>query len=103
MPDDLLPPVDPPDPIGDPAPRRRASLVCEFCDCKLTPVGDVLNVSDKARNFRKLEDRIEILTADLTKAQADLAAAQADLRKLRTPAESPARAGVLGIGRRAGE
>jgi hypothetical protein len=105
MPPEIMPPVDPPepDPAPDPSPRRRAPIVCEYCDCTLTPIGDVLKVSDKARTLRKQGDRIDTLLAEIEQAKTDLAAAKAEIQILRRPTETPARAGVLGIGRGAGE
>lgn len=84
-------PMDPPDdpdpnpPVGAGRGARR-KIVCEFCECHLTETGDALRVSDRARGFRKLEDRIDALKAELEHAQVALAAAESTLSELRAAA-----------------
>jgi hypothetical protein len=63
-PADLLPPGDNDPPA--PAPRPRAGLVCEYCECRLTPTGDVLKLSDKAKRWRDTEGAGDKLTARIT-------------------------------------
>jgi hypothetical protein len=54
-----------------PAPSKKAALVCEFCSCQLTPVGDVLRMSDNAREYAKQAEQIRTLKAQLDQARAD--------------------------------
>jgi len=87
---DLLP-VDPPAVVpADPSTSRPKKCVCEFCGCTLAPSGDVLAMSDQAREYRDLNDRlrttqselqtvsadVERLTRELNDARASLAATQ---------------------------
>lgn len=53
-----------------PAPKK-AALVCEFCSCQLTPVGDVLRMSDNAREYAKQAEQIRTLKAQLDQARSD--------------------------------
>ncbi len=57
---------DPPTP-----PSAKPKLVCEFCSCQLTPVGDVLRMSDNAREFAKQAEQIRTLKAQLDQARSD--------------------------------
>ena len=50
---------------------RGAKLVCEFCSCQLTPVGDVLRMSDSAREYAKQAEQIKTLKAQLDQARSD--------------------------------
>jgi hypothetical protein len=45
------------DPANPPTPApARAPLVCEFCECELTPAGDVKKFSAKSRAWRDLDE-----------------------------------------------
>ena len=59
------------EPIVPPTPPGKTKLVCEFCACQLTPVGDVLRMSDTAREFAKQTEQIRNLKAQLDQARAD--------------------------------
>ena len=76
MPDDILPPApgttDPP-PV--PEPRGAGRLRCGFCDAALTPGGEVLKLSERAKALRDFED-------DLADAKADLSAANVTIDTL---------------------
>ena len=63
-------PGDDETPPAPPAPGK-AKLVCEFCSCQLTPVGDVLRMSDQAREFSKLAEQVRNLKAQLDQARSD--------------------------------
>lgn len=54
-----------------PAPVKGAKLECEFCSCQLTPAGDVLRMSDRAREINKDAETIRNLKAQLEQARAD--------------------------------
>jgi FtsZ-binding cell division protein ZapB len=82
--DPLLPPDDPtPDP-GRPVAKPKQAIVCEFCECSLTPSGDYVSLSVKAKALRAqeetitaLNDQISDLTDERDQARRDLADAQA--------------------------
>jgi hypothetical protein len=59
------------DPNTPPPPDKKPKLVCEFCSCQLTPVGDVLRMSDAAREYAKQTEQIRTLKAQLDQARSD--------------------------------
>jgi uncharacterized small protein (DUF1192 family) len=73
MPDPLLPtdPAPPQDP--PPSSTRRPKIVCECCECELTPTGDAIKLSDTFRGFRSLSEKIAVLKTELENAQTQLA------------------------------
>jgi hypothetical protein len=77
MPDDLLPPA--PTPLPADRPRK---LTCEFCECQLAPNGDVMSVSDRAKTYRDLKDKLDALKADLEAARANCTKADTRVREL---------------------
>jgi hypothetical protein len=94
MDDPNLPPDDPP-PMPTPAPARPR-LACEFCECALTPAGDVLRMSDTARAYLKQREQIAELRATMAGLTEHLAAAEAatraatdELAALRQPTGTP--------------
>lgn len=93
---DPLLPVDPaPLPVPlDPAPNRRAKIVCESCECELTPAGDALKISDKFRSFRTLGDKIDTLKAELERVQIALTTAERERDEAR--AQLPKRSAIWG-------
>lgn len=101
MSDNLLPPTgddDPPTPTPTPvAPRRTGIIQCEFCQCGLTPAGEVLTRGDKARSILRLEDKLDSVTRELTQTQEELARVKDELRQAKIPNAKPARSGYLGI------
>lgn len=90
FPDDLVPPDAPP--ITPPA--RAPKVTCEFCECQLTPAGDVLKMSAKARELNKLEDVITALKEQLAAARGEvttLTQSVAELRAQLAPVEEETR------------
>lgn len=86
-PGELLPP-DPPTP--GPAARVARELRCEHCECRLTPTGDVLRMSDVARGhlksaekISKLETKVAELETELRDARAKLADAVSTVREVK--------------------
>lgn len=79
---DLIPPS--PEPEPESAPKRSSrSVVCEFCECKLTPDGEILKLGARARKLRDLEDELEaaeksvgLLEAEITRLKGLLADAE---------------------------
>ena len=67
----LLPP-DPPDPSPAPTGRRQTEVVCEFCECALTPSGEYIRLSDRAKELRGQGERIEALKAEIAERQTAL-------------------------------
>ena len=56
-------------------------IICEFCGCKLAPSGEVLELGEKAKQFRdhpetkeRLEKKISELEANLRNAHAEISA-----------------------------
>lgn len=46
--------------LGTTTPRATGdNRHCEYCDCKLTAKGEVLEMSQRARELRTLEDRLQ--------------------------------------------
>jgi len=82
---EILPPNDPPVDPPAPAPAAPATrtIVCEFCECRLTPAGEVMRMGDRARRVLKDEQTIEDLKADNARLAAELQTATNDLRELR--------------------
>ncbi len=63
MPDPLEPPTPEP---ATPPPARTSKLRCEFCKCELSPTsGEYVKLSDEAKAFRKQDDTIETLRAEI--------------------------------------
>jgi len=54
---DPLPAVG--DPAPTPAPPRSSKPVCEYCECVLTPSGEVFKMSDRAKQLRRQGETIE--------------------------------------------
>jgi predicted RNase H-like nuclease (RuvC/YqgF family) len=70
-----------PDP-ADPTPKPRG-VVCEFCECKLTAKGEVLQMSATAKEMRKLQDRVEALGEKLTERDGEVARLTSELAEAR--------------------
>lgn len=74
--------ADEPTIIEDVPGRKRAtSVTCEFCECRLSAAGDVLQRSPKARAlidqddaFAKATQKIATLDAKIAELQTELAA-----------------------------
>lgn len=72
----------PPAPVAPPARTdggndRPKSVVCDFCQCRVARDGGVLETSDRAREYRRSEDRIDALKSDVARLEAELATAHA--------------------------
>jgi hypothetical protein len=42
-----------------PAPARPRKVVCEFCECELSPAGEVLRRGEKARVYLDIESDLD--------------------------------------------
>jgi hypothetical protein len=81
MPDDPL--NTDPNPTPTPTPRETKCR-CEFCECELTPRGEVMRMGAKAREFRKHEEIVEARDREisrLTTLETALRQEIADLKK----------------------
>jgi len=76
MADDPLPP-------GDGDDKTPKTLVCEFCECKVSRHGEVIKLGSKAKAFRDSEGEIEKLTDTIAKRDADIATLKSDLEAAR--------------------
>jgi septal ring factor EnvC (AmiA/AmiB activator) len=86
-------PTDPPispEPVREPAAPsivvaspRREPIVCEFCECTLTPAGDALKVSEKAKQLRDIDRTITKLKHRIADLETELATAQSEASDLR--------------------
>jgi hypothetical protein len=87
--DPILPPSDPAPDNAPIQPRRREPIVCEFCECRLTPSGDVLKKSDKARAIDRQSEKIEDLESKLAGAVSDVHDANAKIAELEGNRKKP--------------
>ncbi len=76
MREDGLPEGAPPAP---PAPAAQAAAVgkveCEFCGCMLGPSGEYMQLSQRAKELRALDDTLSTVREELSHSQSDLAEA----------------------------
>lgn len=93
-----MPEGDPLPPGDDPA-RGPSTLICEFCDCKISRAGEVIKLGAKAKVFRDSDSAIEKLTETVSKRDEQIAQLKSDLEAARAvkPAdvEKPGRSGFL--------
>lgn len=77
-------------PAGDlpPRPAKKLPLVCEHCECTLTPTGDVLRMSDKARGHNKASEKLATLESKVATLETELRDARAKLQEYATVRES---------------
>lgn len=73
---ELLPGNPPPAPAPAPAPApvRPSRITCDYCQCSLAADGGVLVTSDRAKDLNRLEERIEVLTREISGHQATIQA-----------------------------
>lgn len=74
---------------GSPAPRGEGRA-CEFCGCQLTERGEVLRMSEQARQLRTLEERLLKEQTAHAETAARLAAAENTIAELRAQLAPPA-------------
>jgi len=84
---DLLPNDEPLAPVPAPgaggSPGAGRALKCEFCECQLTPNGEYLKLSTKARTLRDLEETLSNTTAQLSTATESIAQLTRELNDAR--------------------
>lgn len=76
------------DPMPNTPAAEHVSVRCEFCECKLTRKGQVIDISDKAKSLRRLQDgldkssqTIETQAAEIARLTSELAEAKAAARR----------------------
>jgi len=89
---------------NDPLPKgdddkTPTTLVCEFCECKISRSGEVIKLGAKAKAFRDSDGEIEKLTETIGKRDEQIAQLKTDLEAARSvkPADvvKPERSGFL--------
>jgi predicted nucleic acid-binding Zn-ribbon protein len=74
--DDLL--GGPPAPPAPPAPVK-GSVTCGFCQASLTPGGEVMKLSDRAKSLRDFEDDLEDAKRTISELQAKISTLEGDV------------------------
>lgn len=94
-----MPPENlPPDGNPDPRPRR---VTCEFCDSSLTAHGEVIQLSARAKEFRRLDERLETATKQIAALEGQVRDKDGEIAQLRqqlaaaTQPPAPARRGGI--------
>lgn len=91
------PPVNDPlntDPPRSPAPDVRRKCVCEFCECKLTPQGEIIEMGEKAKRFRNHDNVLEGKDREITRLSAEIAALKVENEQLKGSGRSSHRLGA---------
>jgi hypothetical protein len=60
------------EPTPAPAPAST-KVTCEFCGCQLGPSGEYMQLSERAKGLRQLEDSLSTSQAETAAARANLA------------------------------
>lgn len=91
-----------PDPTGGAPEPRAKKITCEFCKCKLTQDGEILNMSEDARKMRDASDEhakaikaLETEKKNLEGTVETLRAEIEDLKNRPAPGSGSARKGFL--------
>lgn len=73
----------------DPLPREstRNHLVCEFCECRLSNVGEVLTRSKKARAMIDLDDDNDKLRKKVADLEAMITTLRSEIEELKKAPE----------------
>lgn len=66
---DLLPP---PSPVPTERTPKPKDLRCGFCESFLTPSGEVMKLSERAKSLRDFEDDLEDVKRDLATAREEI-------------------------------
>lgn len=76
-------------PAQPPAPeptRGAKNIACDFCECSLTPSGDFLKLSDKAKQLRDQGETLEKANAKILELTRELQEARNAIARLETAA-----------------
>lgn len=78
---------------SDSRPRAQKKVTCEFCECVLTPSGDLFGqLSEKAKKFRDVKQELENVREQLTTAKEQVVELETKLREARgqsSPSDTP--------------
>ena len=81
-----------PNPLANPpteihAGAEHRKIICEFCQCRLAPSGEVLELGEKAKKFRDHSDEMEKLQKQIREQEGKIQSLNARVSEL-TPKES---------------
>jgi len=78
-----------PEPVPGITPPRAVGegyLQCDFCECKLTKLGEVYQVSAKAREYRDANEKhakqVEKLQEEISRLQEEIRVKQSEIARL---------------------
>lgn len=92
-PNDNLPPTGGGAPTPEPPRNRRT--VCEFCECQLTPNGEIVRMGEKAKKFRVHDETIEKHVKRIADLESELAEEKRKVAAL-TPSKRASLADAIG-------
>lgn len=70
-----------PQPHAGTTPHQK--IICEFCQCKLAPSGEVLELGEKAKSFRDFPEKQEKLQKRITELENELSNARTEIENLK--------------------
>lgn len=76
-------PLDTSNPPVVPSAASRSKIVCEFCECQVTPRGEIIFVGEKAKKYRKHEDLLDAKDAEITRLTNEISALKQERDALR--------------------
>lgn len=71
---------------------EHRKVVCEFCGCQVSGRGEVLSMSERAKELRKAEDRADRLQATVTERDGEITTLQAEIADVRAQLEAARKA-----------
>ena len=66
---------------------EHRKIVCEFCECRLAPSGEVLQLGEKAKRYRDHSDEMEKANKHVRELESQIQSLNARVTEL-TPKES---------------
>ena len=82
----------------DDAPKSRR-LSCEFCECSLSSKGEILRMSARAKELRKLEDAVDALKEKIADRDSAITSLRAELAEAQAAAKAATKGDDNGPGR----
>lgn len=88
------------DPTGGTPEPKAKKITCEFCRCRLTGEGEILNLSDEARKYRDAADEhakaVKALEKQVKDLEGTIETLRAEIETLKAaPAPASSRKGFL--------